>query len=263
MARGGWFKSYDDELNDPKIQRLGEDDFAYRVWRYALDLCNRSPARLRERGYLYHSKGFPVEVCDFSMYLQRDPEAVEGALEKLCSIGGEASLLLREEVEKQSVLRVRNWRKRQESRKGSQGEAEIPEDTQETPELSRPYVDKDARRRRKTSVAAGSAAECPFCKWRKDNPEKRPPTPGKDEYSPKWRGQCYHDSACDSLGVECFTVTGKEAKLLKSAITKYGERTVWKWWLQFLKTRVDIGHSIAVFASNTSLVKFSEEKASG
>jgi len=152
-GKGGWFKSYDDEIEDPKVEGLTDSE--YRVWRSTLDLCNRSPARLRERGCLYHSKGFPVSAEYIARRLSKPLEEVEAALARLCQAGGESSLLMLEEGTGGPVYRIRAWRKRQlgsdedqeDPRKipeRSQKDPEkIPKSSQEDPELSRPDVDVD------------------------------------------------------------------------------------------------------------------------
>ena len=128
-GKGGWFKSYDDEIEDPKVEGLTDSE--YRVWRSTLDLCNRSPARLRERGCLYHSKGFPVSAEYIARRLSKPLEEVEAALARLCQAGGESSLLMLEEGTGGPVYRIRAWRKRQ------LGSDEDQEDPRKIPERSR------------------------------------------------------------------------------------------------------------------------------
>jgi len=111
---GGWFKSWDDEIEDAKVDRMS--DFEFKVWRFALNFCNRSPARLRRQGYLFHSPMFPVEARDFARSLHRDVKDVTEALGRLCRIGGKNSPLLVESKHGAEVYRVRNWRKRQGGR---------------------------------------------------------------------------------------------------------------------------------------------------
>lgn len=159
-GKGGWFKSYDDELDDPKITRL--TDFEYRIWRVALAYCNRSPGRLRRPGYLYHSEGFPVDVSDFGRVLRKADNRVLSALEKLCQVGGESSLLVLEDVNGAKVYRVRAWRKRQW---GQDGDEPVTEPCQDGDSLCGPYVDVDVdvdkRRRRKTNGLAPDVAGAP------------------------------------------------------------------------------------------------------
>ena len=127
-GKGGWFKSYDEELDDPKIEDLNDEEF--RVWRVCLDLCNRSPARLRYRGYLYHSRGYPVVPEYIARRLHKDPEAIRAAIVRLSEVGGsEASLLLVEDHNGcRNVLRIRAWRKRQS------GFDEFPETSPDRPD---------------------------------------------------------------------------------------------------------------------------------
>ena len=141
-GRGGWFKMYDDELEDPKIEQLTDSE--YRVWGAVLKLCNRAPARLRERGYLYHSKGYPVAPEYIARRLAKPVEEVQAGLDKLLSVGGESSLLTLEEGEGGPVYRIRAWRKRQSGQdENTDNPEKIPESSQKTPNLSRPYVDVD------------------------------------------------------------------------------------------------------------------------
>ena len=141
-GRGGWFKMYDDELEDPKIELLTDSE--YRVWSATLRLCNRSPARLRERGYLYHSKGFPVTPDHIARRLAKPTEEIQAALDRLCQVGGESSLLMLEDGDGGPVYRIRAWRKRQDGQAEDAGNPEkLPENSQKTPKLSGPYVDVD------------------------------------------------------------------------------------------------------------------------
>jgi len=155
-GRGGWYKQYDDELDDPKIARL--TDLQYRVWHVALAFCNRSPARLRERGYLYHSKDFPVEIGDFvralagqietlarpNRAMKRLNSEVKAAIKWLCSGHGESSLMT---VDGQNVYRIRAWRKRQRGDSEAEPEGEKSQITPtllpKNPSLSPPYGDLD------------------------------------------------------------------------------------------------------------------------
>ena len=143
-----WFRSYHDELGDPKIEEL--TDVEYRVWRACLNLCCRSPARLRERGYLYHSKGFPVSPEYLARHLLKPPEIVKDALRRLCEVGGESSLMLTEEDSGSVVYRIRAWRKRQRDDAGGDEEApEIPKNSQRNPSLSPLDVDVDKTKKEK------------------------------------------------------------------------------------------------------------------
>ena len=149
MPKFVWYKSFDDEMDDPKIQRLNDEE--YRVWRAALNFCNRSPYRARDRGYLYHSKGFPVEVLDFAFKLARSVDDVAAALDTLCEVGGDSSLLLREtNGNEKTVLRVRAWRKRQSGASGGDSEPEGPERAQEMPAID-VDVDVDTEKKRPSS----------------------------------------------------------------------------------------------------------------
>jgi hypothetical protein len=150
MAKGGWYKAYDDELEDPKVGDLTDSE--YRVWQACLKFCNRSPARLRERGYLYHSKGFPVSAQYIARRLAKPAEEVAAALDRLCQVGGAtASLLALEDGEGGPVYRVRAWRKRQRGDdEGEENPEKLPKSSQEAPTLSPPDV--DVRRRRKTET---------------------------------------------------------------------------------------------------------------
>lgn len=107
-----------------------------------------------------------------------------------------------------------------------------------------------------------AAAECPYCRWRREHNGERPPTPPSEQYSPaKHRAQCYHDSGCDTLKLNCIPLGKKELGLLARAINAHGEVRVWRWWVKFLKEPCEIGHSIAVFGSDAKLQQFAEATA--
>ncbi len=172
-----WFKSYHDENGDPKVSRLS--DFEYRVWRTCLNYCSMSPSELRRQGMLYHSKGFPVDATDFARLFGRSVDEVEAALQNIASVGGDASLIVYED----GIIRIRNWRKRQEGRKETEAHCQVldetlPEPCQNSAEKLRDFdaIDKDKdlrlRERSKTKTttekeaSAGDApgVTCSFCK---------------------------------------------------------------------------------------------------
>lgn len=129
-AKGDWFKSFDDELDDDKIAELS--DFEFRVWRMALNFCNRSPWDLRRQGLLYHSKGFAVSATHFQRRIPNHTvEEIQAALQKLTTIGGESPLL---SITENGEIRVHNWRKRQGD--GGREPANL-QDTTETPPKNR------------------------------------------------------------------------------------------------------------------------------
>jgi len=146
---------YDDELEDPKVGDL--TDFEYRVWHALLRLCNRSPARQRERGYLYHSAHYPVEPRHIARAMGRDLAEIKAALKRVCEIAGEDSLVLTEQIAGATVYRIRAWRKRQSNDPDPQDGPEIPKSSQKAPDLSRPYIDIDVDiDKDKTSCRSGA-----------------------------------------------------------------------------------------------------------
>lgn len=109
---------YEEILDDPKLDRLS--DLAFRCLFLAMAFCSRTPDwKKRREGWLYHSEGFPVDSRDF--YRRVAPEThqkpttisdVENALDSLCSVGGERSLMAKDGDS--GAFRLRRWRKWQD-----------------------------------------------------------------------------------------------------------------------------------------------------
>ena len=241
---------YDDELDDPKLARLS--DFEYRVWHTILDFCNRSPARLRERGYCYHSVGFPVEICDLGRALRRPDDEVRQAVDTLCTIGGESSLTLFEDADGHSVLRVRAWRKRQDGdREHTVNPTVFPESSQNPPRLSAPDVDVDVdvdvRQRRKTRTEGGNAPQQPA-----PPPAYGSPTPRSTNPTLCW----YYDAYHETLGKECVHSHAQHGKQSKTAEAQFGTEPVRAAFHRYLTNpfyRDRKGCPVSLFFSETVL----------
>lgn len=103
-----WVMLWDDWLS-AKLRDC--NDLERTVYLTALTLCNRGPYRERKNGRLFVGPGVPVTCRHFAVEMDRPAAAVEKALQKLCLLYEEESLMYRDGA----VYVVRNWRTRQRS----------------------------------------------------------------------------------------------------------------------------------------------------
>jgi hypothetical protein len=217
-GKGGWWKVYDDILDDPKVERL--DHLSFRVFIAAMAFCNRSPYRQRERGWLLHSKGFAVDATDFARKLGVTTEEAEQSLEVLCKTGGDSSLIVRDCIDGTDCFRVRAWRKRQDGKPEStqdeldQEPEEYPESTQEVPPIDVKTLDvrrKTKTRQRPAPAVADAPQSCSWCTNPTDPEDTSFPVPQRlmQVYHDAFRARC---GECPSNLGRAFGELGKFIK---------------------------------------------------